>query len=906
MPAAEVRVLGPLEVVGDGGSVPVGGKHVRLLAALLVAKGRACSVDELIEAIWDAPPASARKLVQVYVSQLRKLLPNEIGIETRGGSYASAIEPGALDSDRFERLLRECVEARQAGNVALASSLADQALALWRGRAYGELAYAELARTESERLEELRLVAIEERLDAQLALGRHGEVLGEALALAAEHPFRERAHELSMLALYRSGRQSDALEHYAVMRARMDEELGLEPGSALRELQRRILQQDADLDSAVPSSDAASALPLAANPLVGRERELEELVRMIERRDARLIVLTGAGGSGKTRLALEAAREAARSYANGVVLVELAPLREPALVIPTVAQAIDVSVDAGDEPVDVVARALASLELLLVVDNAEHVRDAAASFAEVAARAPRVTFLVTSRAVLHVSGELVFPVAPLAEDDSVELFRQRARLLEPSFEITAENEPDVREVCRRVDGLPLAIELAAGRMRTLTPRLLLERLRDRLDVLTGGPRDLPARQQTLRETLDWSVGLLDDAERHSLARLALFPGGATLQAAEVVCDADLDTLEALVDVSLLRRDSVDGEPRFVMLETVREYALELLADERRAAELEFAEYFGWLIDELQTGDKREGNWSYPVERLDPEIDNVRIALATAADLGSDELLLRLAGGLWRYWWLRDGAAEGLGWIERALAAGDARPTAARATALRGGAGLAWSRGDLGRAKELAEEAIDVAVEVGAKWDEGSAHTVLGILANNDGDYEGARRHHQRSLEISLELGVEPLVETLNLGEVALNAAEYETARALFEEVLASHRRNERPGGIGFALLNLGLVHHLLGEHEASRRDFEEARERFEAIGFRSQAAYAMQGLAEAEASESRFESAARLLGEARKELDDVGSSEDGFAEDMIASLKEQLRAELGDEVFEAAYAAGLG
>jgi predicted ATPase len=533
------------------------------------------------------------------------------------------------------------------------------------------------------------------------------------------------------------------------------------------------------------------------------------------------------------------------------------------------------------------------------------VRQAAGSFAELAARAPRVTFLVTSRAVLHVTGEHVFPVAPLTEDDSLELFVQRAQLLEPSFDVTAENEGDLREVCRRVDGLPLAIELAAGRIRILTPRLLRERLDSRLQVLTGGPRDLPARQQTLRETIDWSVGLLAEPHRRSFARLALFPGGASVQAAEVVCDADLDTLGALVDVHLIRRDDVGGVPRFGMLETVREYALELLAEERQQAERAYAEYFGSLVDELHVSDPREAIWTFAVERLDPDIDNVRAALEVAASADDDELLLRLAGGMWRYWWVRGALGEGLEWIERGLAAGDGPATPARATALRGGAGLAWSMGDHARAVELAEAAIPVAVEAGAKWDEGSAHTVLGIVANNQGDHARARAHHQRSLEISLELGVEPVVEKLNLGVVALDLGEYETALALFEEVLASHRHNQRPGGIGFALLNLGLVRYVLGEYEESRRDFEEARDCFEGIGFRSQRAYALQGLAAAEANEGRYENAARLLGEARKELDDVGSPEDVFADEMIESVKSRSRAALGDEAFEAAYAAGL-
>ena len=309
--AVEVRVLGPVQVIGDDGPVPLAGKHARLLGALLVADGRARGVDELVEAVWDdAAPASARKLVQVYVSQLRKALPPGIEIETRQGAYAAALAADALDAARFERLLREAIAAREAGNAALALSLADRGLALWRGRAYGDLAYEEFARVESERLEELRLVALEEHFDARLALGRHSEMLGEVLAHAAENPLRERAHELAMLALYRGGRQADALEHYAAVRTRLDDQLGLEPGLGLRDLQRRILQQDSALEPVSPHARAAS-LPIPPNPLVGREREVEQLRTLLERRDARLVVLTGAGGSGKTRLALEVARQVA-------------------------------------------------------------------------------------------------------------------------------------------------------------------------------------------------------------------------------------------------------------------------------------------------------------------------------------------------------------------------------------------------------------------------------------------------------------------------------------------------------------------------------------------------------------------------------------------------------------------
>ena len=896
-----VNVLGPVEVVSAAGPIRLAAMQARLLAALVVAGPQALSVDDLVDAVWsESAPQSARKLVQVYVSQLRKVLPAEVAIQTVDGGYAAQLAPGTLDAERFERLLRECGEARHAGNVALAASLVDQALALWRGRAYGELAYEDFARSESERLEELRLDAIEERLAALLELGRVAEVLGDVLAHAEGNALRERSHELAMLALYRSGRQADALEHYASFRARLDDELGLEPGSALRELQVRILQQDPALD-VTALAPAAHVLPESPNELVGRARELEELHSLLARRESRLIVLTGAGGSGKTTLALEVARQSVGSYANGVVLVELAPLRDSALVIPTIAEALKVSVEADADPLEAVVDAVAAHELLLLVDNAEHVRDAARSFAALVARAPRLTILVTSRAVLHVSGEHVVPVAPLDDDAALELFAQRARALDAAFVVTGGNENDVREICRRVDCLPLAVELAAARIRALTPRALKQRLDARLSVLTGGPRDLPARQQTLRETIAWSVGLLDESAWNAFARLAIFPAGATLEAAERVCGAELDTLTALVDDHLIRRDEVDGEPRFGMLETIREYALELLADEQHSTALAMAAYLAELADTIEVEARSRAQ---ALSKLDPEIDNVRAALDACAEAGAAELELRLAGGIWRYWWVRGSPAEGIRYIERALAAGDGAATVARAQALRGAAGLAWVLGELERATELAQAALSVAVASGSTWDEIGANTILGVVANIEGDRALARRHHRRSLELKEQLGLEPVVEKLNLGAVAVDEADYPEAQAMFEDVLVIHRRNENVEGIGIALLNLGVVHYALGEHEASLRDFKEARECFEEVGFRAHIAHALQGIAAFAASEGRFEDATRLLGQARVELDEIGAPEGDFGVDMVAWTKEAARAALGEEAFEAAYAEG--
>ena len=581
-----------------------------------------------------------------------------------------------------------------------------------------------------------------------------------------------------------------------------------------------------------------------------------------------------------------------------MALVELAPLRDPEFVVPTIAQALGVAEIPGETPIDTLAKALRDRELLLVLDNAEHLREAAPHFAELVARAPRLTVLVTSRAVLHVSGEQVFPVEPLAEDDALDLLVERARQLAPTFESSGEREAELREICRRVDGLPLAIELAAARIRTLTPRLMLERLGERLALLTAGPRDLPARQQTLRETIDWSVGLLSDSERSVLARLAVFPAGATLDAAEAVCGADLDTLAALVDDNVVRRTDAHGEPRFGLLETIREYALELLGDQRRETELALTRHLLALVEEAEATHREDPGW---LARFDAELDNLRVALDVAADTDSD-LELRLAGGLWRFWWTRGYLDEGLARLEAALSRANGA-SSGRAAALGAAAGIAWSRGDLELAETRATETLALAREIGSRTYEAGAHTTLGILANQRKDFEIARHHYERSRAITESLGLEPVVEKLNLGIVAMDSGDNQAAVALFEEVLAIHRRNDNPAGIGFALLNLGLVHHRLGDRARAEESFEEARVAFTEVGFRALVAHALQGLAACAAASGRYDDAAGLLGQAAAELGEIVYSEEDFP--LLASQAEgQARRALGNEAFEAAYASG--
>ncbi len=662
----ELRVMGPVELVGASGPVPLGGnKQRRLLAALAIRAGEALPSDVLIDAVWGAaPPASARKLLQVYVSQLRKLLGPPLAIRTRGGGYVLELDDGALDVARFERLLDHGRTAAASGNHALAASMFGRALGLWRGPAYGELAYEEFACAEAQRLEELRLVALEERIAAELELGRHDDLLPELQSLAAAHPLRERLQAQAMLALYRSGRQTEALEVYAVVYAWLRDELGLEPGSELRELQRRILQQDPALAVAPAAAGPLIGVPAAPNTLLGRERELSELRDLLARDDVRLLVLTGAGGSGKTRLALEAARVTAASFANGAAFVQLAPLRDPALVPGAITRALAIQEVPGEEPLDTLATVLRGRELLLVLDTAEHLRVGAAILSELLARTPRLTLLVTSRAVLHLSGEHVYPVHPLAEVPAVALFHQRAHEADPSFAPQPAGEQTIRRICARLDGLPLAIELAAARTRILTPRELLERLEPRLPLLTGGPRDLPARQQTLRATLEWSFNLLSSEETQLLARLAVFVGSFDREAATAVCDADLDGLTTLLEQSLSGRTP---EGRFAYLDTIREFALERLEASPEADEIH-RRHLGLFLALAQSADISAVRRGVEDERLDIAIaaqDNIGAALAWAVASGSVALGLELAIAMERFWVTHD-PRGGMRWFRALL------------------------------------------------------------------------------------------------------------------------------------------------------------------------------------------------------------------------------------------------
>ncbi|MGO9750757.1 MAG: AfsR/SARP family transcriptional regulator [Solirubrobacteraceae bacterium] len=633
--SVQFKILGPLEVTGGSASHSLGGAKQRaVLAILLLHRGEVVSSERLIDALWgERPPASAAKTLQGYISHLRKALGRD-ALLSYGHGYRLAVSSDQLDAEQFERLAGEGHRVLAGGDAAAAADRLRQALRLWRGPALADFTYEPFAQAEIARLEEARVTVLEDRIDADLALGRHRQLVSELESLARGYPLRERVRRQLMLALYRCDRQAEALEAYQQTRTALVEELGIEPGHELRELHQAILRQDPRLELAaaaaqIPELEARSSLPAAANPLIGRRAELRAL-RELLLDEARLVTVTGPGGSGKTRLALELAASLSGEFAQQVYFVLLAPLRQPELPT-TIMSALGIADAVGGAPLETLKRVLQAQPVLLVLDNFEHVTDSAPVLGELLADCPQLKLLVTSRASLHLSGEHEYPLDPLPLKDAVALFTERARAVRPEF---AADEPILRAICARLDCLPLVVELAAARSRLLSCEELLTRLEHRLDVLTGGPRDLASRQQTLRATIEWSYDLLDPGEQQLFARLAVFTGGCTLEAAEQVCGASLDQIESLIDQNLLRRSETTGEGRFWMLETIREYALERLAVTTGVEEAcqPYADYYVALA--RQRVAEHDHGQRAALDALERDLDNIRSALAWKHEAGS--------------------------------------------------------------------------------------------------------------------------------------------------------------------------------------------------------------------------------------------------------------------------------
>jgi predicted ATPase/DNA-binding SARP family transcriptional activator len=694
----QVRLFGEFEAVEGGVPVPVrGAKQRTVLALLALHRGRPVSADRLIDALWgDGQVANPVNALQAQIGQLRRTL-GATAILTSDAGYALDLGPDDVDAARFEQLVAKGRRLLEEGETALASTTLGEALRLRRGEPLTEFAYAGFADAERAHLAELTLEAIESRAEADLVLGRHGELAGELEALCREHPLRERLWELLMLALYRAGRQAEALGAYTEARDRLVRELGIDPGPALRELEARILAQDPSLAAAGPAGPETVPAPMATGNLrerlssfVGRTAELQELSEAV--RSSRLVTLTGPGGVGKTRLAVEAAAALRHEHWDGAWLVEFAGVTEPGGVAPAVAGALGAAAagpPSPDSTVELIVRYLAGQSLVVVFDNCEHVIDQAAALAEtLAGTVPGLRLIATSREPLGVPGEVLVSVGPLGLPAAVELFVDRARAVRPGFTADGHTRPVINDICRRLDGLPLAVELAAARVRSLTLATLAERLGDRFRLLTGGARTALPRQQTLRAVVDWSYDLLFEDERRLFARLSVFAGGCGLAAAEAVCADDqvpageiLDVLSRLVDKSLVAAPNAGRDARFIQLQTLWQYGRERLDESGEADAMcaRHAVYYRQMAEDAHEG-LRGATGPMWRERLTSDLGNLRAALDWFIARADADAALSLASGMAWLWFINSDYVEGARWLGDALGATGSRRTELAATA----------------------------------------------------------------------------------------------------------------------------------------------------------------------------------------------------------------------------------
>jgi predicted ATPase/DNA-binding SARP family transcriptional activator len=1060
--------LGSVQASVDGRSLPRGGpRQVSLLAFLLVNANQPVSSDALIDAVWGAERSGADKRLQMAIARLRKALEPQnnadgSALATVGGGYLLSVEPGELDSEVFAEGVREGRRGLEAGEFERAeferaAGLLQEALGLWRGPPLAQVAFEDFAQAEVRRLEELRWEALEARVDAKLALGRQAELVGELEGLLAEQPARERIAGQLMLALYRCGRQADALEVYRLHRAHLADELGLEPAPALRALQVQILEQAPSLDASTPetsvngppvysgtvtflvadvegelgderfseqlvanrervreavaahdghvlsseadrffvaferASDALAAasaiqaglaggelrarigvhtgepllidgdyvgvdvnkaaricaaaqagqvlvsratrdlagvglrdlgehrlkdltaperlfqlgegefgplgtlratnLPVQPGPLLGRHKEVAELLGLMG--EHRLVTLTGPGGSGKTRLALELAAQLSDDHRDGAWWVSLAAVTDPDLVPAAIMDSLGARGELREH--------LTGKRALLLLDNLEQVLGAAPLIADLLGSLPELRVIATSRERLAVSFEQEYPVPPLDEAAAEELFVSRARQLKPDF------GPDeaVGEICRRLDRLPLALELASTRVKLMSTTQMLTRLQRRLDLLGKGMRDRPDRQATMRATIGWSYDLLPEGDQALFRRLGVFAGGFELEAAEAVCGAELDDLQSLIEKSLLRQQQDD---RFFLLELTREYALEQLQASGETEQLcrRHADWFLELVRQAGKHIRTAGQHRW-FSRLDADTDNLRAALGWCSEQDPASVI-ELAATLYLPWTIHARLRELIPWLEGVLAEPATLDARSRAIGLRTlGEALTFvgqaDKAQTDTARGPVEESLALFRQLNDKPGEASALTALGQLLSAQGSQPQAIKLFRASIAISRDVGDKWNVAyaLYSLAYSTLYAGDLERSRTGFEESAAILTELGDQWAVAHALRGLAGVALASGDPARAERQYHEVLELNSGYRGEYTEMQCVAGLACVAALRGDLHSAGRLWGIAKAAEKRVAwghLAAEGVYEPIVTPVQD-------DQSFQAGYHAGL-
>jgi predicted ATPase/DNA-binding SARP family transcriptional activator len=871
----EVGILGPLRVVDGARPVQIGGARLRaLLIRLAAGAGGWVSVGELVEDLWESdPPGDEVNALQSLVSRLRRVLPAAGVIESGPAGYRLAVPAESVDGVLFERLAGRGRRLLRDGEPGPAFSVLSEALGLWRGPALVEVAEAGYAMAWAQRLEKLRLTAIEDEVEAALLLGRASELVADLEAVIERHPLRERSHELLIRVLAENGQQAEALAVYERLRRGLVEELGLDPPARLKALQMSVLRNSEPATTepviAVPSTtgpprpagtdrpaeDRARRTNLRAplTSFVGRDADLAQLDAAVTR--SRLVTLIGPGGAGKTRLAQEAVGHLSQPGRDGVWLVELAPVIDPEDVESSVLGSISASdlqiLDRTPTgPRDALTRIvenLAERDVIVILDNCEHLLDAAAKLAEyLLGVCPRLTVLATSREPLGIVGESLWPVAPLESADAVRLFGERGALVRPGFTVTAGNLGSVVEICQRLDGLPLAIELAAARLRNLTVEAIAARLGNRFGLLNAGNRTAMPRHQTLRAVVAWSWDLLTESECRFAEQLSVFPGGATAETAEAICgpsDIVAELLVSLADKSLLvvvePADGDDGaQPRYRMLETIREFASERLDQRGETAALRaaHARYFLDLVEtaEPKLRSREQVSW---MARLTAERENLLAVLRFAVEIGDADTAIRLGAGLCWYWTLLGRHYEAAVWLEQALKVPGERPFEGYLLVKMVHLTSAAVSGQVqGLEEHLAE--IEVAM---AEVELATAHPLMSVVEPGIAAYRNDLIVAQELIERNLN-HPDPWGRAMLLlmsGALAENFGDIETMERQFPLALKEFRIIGDRWGIGTAVGALAGVYAARGDVAGAIEALQEARQMLTQMGSTDDEAYAL-------------------------------------------------------------------